>query len=147
MGEVRMVDVSGKPDVVREAVARGNIRLKPTTVVRVAERRIEKGDVLACAKLAAISAVKKAPDLLFLAHPIPITGVNVSIEIGEGSITAEVRVRSVGKTGVEMEALTGVAVCLLTIFDMCKAYEKEDGQYPKTVISDIRVVKKTKTPV
>ena len=140
-----MVDITGKPDVYREAAASGVIRLKPETVRRILEGRVEKGDVLTCARLAAIMAVKRTPEILFLTHPIPITGVDVSFEFGEDWVKARVTVRSHGKTGVEMEALTGVSAALLTVFDMCKAYEKDEmGQYPVAEITDIRVERKVK---
>lgn len=142
-----MVDITGKPEVVRVASAEGVIRLKRETVLAIKEKRIKKGDVFIAAKLAAINAVKKTPDLIFLAHPIPITDIDVSLEIDEKQpgVKAVVKVKSIGKTGVELEAVTGVMVALLTVFDMCKYLEKnERGQYDVTNISGIRVVKKIK---
>jgi cyclic pyranopterin phosphate synthase len=147
--EIFMVDISEKPDVVRMAKAEGKIRLKKETIRTIKEERIKKGDVISAAKLAAINAVKKTSDMIFLTHPIPITDVDVSFEINEDESTIKlaVRVKSFGKTGVEIEALMGVMTGLLTIFDMCKYLEKDKlGQYHMTDISDIRVVEKTKKP-
>ena len=145
MAGVRMVDISGKEPVYREAVARGRIRLRRETVERIRSGRVEKGDVESVARVAAIMAVKKTPEIVPLCHPIPITGVDVGIEYGEDSVEVEVRVRTTYKTGVEMEALTGVTAALLAIWDMVKKYEKdEEGQYPYTRIEDVRVVRKVK---
>jgi cyclic pyranopterin phosphate synthase len=140
-----MVDISKKEESYREAVAEGKIRLRPETIKAIRERRIEKGDVLATAGLAALNAVKKTSELLFYCHPLEITSVEPQFSLGEDTITVLVKVKSTGKTGVEMEALTGVSVALLTIWDMVKALEKDEkGQYPFTYISDIRVVRKIK---
>jgi cyclic pyranopterin phosphate synthase len=142
---VHMVDVSGKKEVVREAVARGKIHLRPETLQAIQEGTMVKGNVLATARVAATLAVKQTPLLIPLCHQIPITSVDVEFSYGEGHIEAEVQVRSTGKTGVEMEALTGVSVALLTIWDMVKSAEKdEQGQYPSTRIEAIRVVEKKK---
>ncbi len=143
---VRMVDVSGKSDVIRAAKAEGVIRLTPSTVRLIAEGKVEKGDVFTVSKVAAISAVKRTPDILPLCHNIPITHVEVSFEIvGEDRIRVETTVRTVAKTGVEMEALVGTSVALLTIWDMVKKYEKDEaGQYPYTRIEYVRVVEKIK---
>jgi cyclic pyranopterin phosphate synthase len=142
---VKMVDISKKEESYREAVAEGKIRLRPETIKAIRERRIEKGDVLATAGLAALNAVKKTSELLFHCHPLEITSVEPQFSLGEDTITVLVKVKSTGKTGVEMEALTGVSVALLTIWDMVKALEKDEkGQYPFTYISDIRVVRKIK---
>lgn len=142
-----MVDITDKPEIVRVAKAEGVITLKQETLRTIREKRVEKGDVLAAAKLAAINAVKKTPDLILLAHPILITGVNVWLEIDEERATIKMilMVQSQGKTGVELEALLGVTVGLLTIFDMCKYIEKNaQGQYENTVISNVRVIEKLK---
>jgi cyclic pyranopterin phosphate synthase len=142
---VRMVDVSEKKDVVREALASGCIHLRPETLRAVREGAVVKGNVLATARVAATLAVKQTPLLIPLCHQIPLSSVDVDFSYGEDHIEAKVRVRSAGKTGVEMEALTGVAVALLTIWDMVKSAEKdEQGQYPSTRITGIRVVEKKK---
>lgn len=144
---VKMVDISEKPEVYREATARGFIRLRRETVEAVVEGRVPKGDVITVAKTAAILAVKRTWEIIPLCHPIPITAVDVDIETKEEGLEVTVTVRSSGKTGVEMEALTGVSVALLTIWDMVKALEKDErGQYPATAIEEIRVVEKLKKP-
>ncbi|MEM4922719.1 MAG: cyclic pyranopterin monophosphate synthase MoaC [Sulfolobales archaeon] len=143
---VRMVDIGDKSDVVRVARAEGLIRLSPSTVKLIVEGKVEKGDVFTVSKIAAISAVKKTPDILPLCHNIPITYVDVRFEVvGEDRIKVETVVKAVAKTGVEMEALVGASVALLTIWDMVKKYEKdESGQYPHTRIEYVRVVEKVK---
>ncbi len=144
-GEIRMVDITGKERVFREAIAEGFIVLKRETIKAIRERRISKGDVVAAAKLAAIQAVKRTWEVIPLCHPIPITGVDVDIDPKENMVIARVTVRSEGKTGVEMEALMGVSVALLTVWDMVKALEKDEaGQYPHTEIGGIKVVGKRK---
>jgi len=140
-----MVDITGKPPVYREAVAKGRIRLKPSTIRLIKEGRVEKGDVGSVARIAAILAVKKTPEIVPLCHPIPITGVDVMVGLDESIVEVEVRVRTTAKTGVEMEALTGVTAALLAVWDMVKKYEKDEaGQYPYTRIEDVRVVGKVK---
>jgi cyclic pyranopterin phosphate synthase len=142
---VQMVDISGKGDVVREAVAEGRIRLRETTLRAIREGLVVKGNVLATARVAAILAVKETPRIIPLCHPIPLSGIEVDFTDGEDFIRATVRVRSRGPTGVEMEALTGVSVALLTIWDMVKSAEKDAaGQYPETGIDGIRVLEKRK---
>jgi cyclic pyranopterin phosphate synthase len=144
---VRMVEIGEKPDILRIAKARGIIKLRESTVQRILKGEIKKGDVVSVAQLAAIMAVKKTPEIVPLCHPIPITGVNVDFSFKENRVIVEVEVRSVGKTGVEMEALTGVSAALLAVWDMVKAYEKDEkGEYPYTVIEEVRVVKKIKKP-
>ena len=144
-GEVRMVEVGHKPVVRRYAKARGRIRLKRETIKAIAEGRVEKGDVFSVAKLAAIQAVKKTWEIVPLCHLIPITGVAVDLRLGDDYVEAEVEVRATAKTGVEMEALSGVSAALLAVWDMVKALEKDErGQYPHTVIEEIRVVEKIK---
>lgn len=144
---VKMVDITEKPDVYREATARGFIRLRRGTVEAITEGRVPKGDVITVAKTAAILAVKRTWEIVPLCHPIPITAVDVDIKTREEGLEVTVTVRSSGKTGVEMEALTGVSVALLTIWDMVKALEKDErGQYPATAIEEIRVVEKLKKP-
>ena len=142
-----MVDVTEKPEVTRSATAEGVIQLKAETIKAINEKRMAKGDVLTTAELAAINAVKKTSDMVFLAHPIPITSVKTTLDVDAetATITATVTVQSLGRTGVEIEALMGVMTALLTVFDMCKYLEKDDaGQYPITRISDIKVLRKRK---
>ncbi len=142
---VKMVEVGHKNVVFRRAVARGRIRLRPETIELIKAGKTKKGNVIAAAQIAGILAVKKTPELIPLCHPIPLTGVDISFEFGKDYIEATCEVRAYYKTGVEMEALTGVSVALLTIWDMVKAVEKdENGQYPFTSIEDIHVVEKVK---
>ncbi|MFV2041017.1 MAG: cyclic pyranopterin monophosphate synthase MoaC [Candidatus Hydrothermarchaeales archaeon] len=142
---VKMVEVSAKPNQVRRARASGKIKLSPNTIRLVSEGRVEKGAVLTCAQVAAIMAVKNTSQLIPMCHPLSITGVDVDFDVGEDEIEATVEVRMVGKTGVEMEAITGVSVALLTIWDMVKAAEKDEhGQYPATEITNIKVLEKVK---
>jgi cyclic pyranopterin phosphate synthase len=144
-GRVRMVDISEKIDSLRIAVAEGKIRLRKETVKAILENRLAKGNVLATAVVAATLAVKKTPELIPMCHPIPLSQVEVDFEIQDDEIKAICKVKSTGKTGIEMEALTGVSVALLTIWDMVKSMEKdESGNYPSTKISDIKVVFKEK---
>ncbi len=142
---VRMVDVSEKKEVLREAIARGRICLRQETLRAIQEGTVVKGNVLATARVAATLAVKQTPTLIPLCHQIPLSAIDVDFSYENGCIEAEVRVRSTGRTGVEMEALTGVSVALLTIWDMVKSAEKDEhGQYPFTRIADIHVVEKKK---
>jgi len=143
-----MVDITSKEVTYREAIAEGIIKLKRETIRMIKEGKIEKGDVFSVATIAAILAVKNTPNIIPLTHNIPITSVKVNYEfIGEDSILVRVTVKTTAKTGVEMEALTGVSAALLTIWDMVKKYEKDErGQYPTTVITNIRVVHKIKKP-
>lgn len=143
--KVQMVDISGKGEVVREAAAEGRIRLREATLRAIREGSVVKGNVLATARVAAILAVKETPRIIPLCHPIPLSGIEVDFTDDEGFIRTTVRVRSRGPTGVEMEALTGVSVALLTIWDMVKSAEKDAaGQYPETGIDGIRVLEKRK---
>ncbi len=140
-----MVDVTLKPEVVRIAKAEGFIRLKRETIEAIRENKIPKGDVLSTANIAGILAVKKTPDLIPMCHPIPITSVSIEFDVQDNGIKVTCTVKSVGKTGVEMEALTGVSLALLTIWDMVKALEKDEtGNYPHTAVEYIRVVEKVK---
>jgi cyclic pyranopterin phosphate synthase len=141
----KMVDITEKSGVYREATATGFIRLRPETIKRIRERSIEKGDVFTVSTVAAINAVKSVPHLLPLTHNIPITSVNVWYSVEEEGIRVYVKVKTTAKTGVEMEALTGVVVALLNIWDMVKKYEKDEkGQYPHTLITDVKVLEKIK---
>ena len=129
-GHARMVDVSAKPETVREATARGRVVMRPDTLARIVDGEIPKGDVLATARLAGIMAAKRTPDLIPLCHPLPIASVRVeltpdhAITSDEATIEIEATVRTTGRTGVEMEALTAVSVAALTVYDMCKAVER-----------------------
>ena len=142
---VRMVDITQKEEVLRIAEAEGFIRLREDTIKAVIENKIAKGNVLATSNVAAVLAVKKTPELIPMCHPIPITSVNVSFDVENNGIRARCIVKAVSKTGVEMEALTGVSTALLTIWDMVKSMEKENGGYPTTAIEYIKVVRKEKT--
>ncbi|OGD45769.1 molybdenum cofactor biosynthesis protein C [Candidatus Bathyarchaeota archaeon RBG_16_48_13] len=141
-----MIDITSKPEIYREAVAQGSIKLRPETVRRIREGSIEKGDPLSVAKVAGILAAKNTSSLIPLCHPLPLTNVEVDLEIAdESTVKVEATVKTRAQTGVEMEALTAASVALLTIWDMTKKYEKDDqGQYPTTKIESIRVVRKIK---
>lgn len=141
-----MVDVTAKPEVYREATARGRIKLKPGTVRLIKQRKIEKGDPFEVAKVAGVLAAKKTSSLIPLCHPLPLTNVDVNLKIvGDEAVEVEATVKTRAQTGVEMEALIAVSVALLTVWDMTKQYEKDaKGQYPDTVIEDVRVVQKIK---
>ena len=142
---VHMVEVSDKLDQKRTAIAQGKIFLKNETIRLIENEEIKKGNVLTTAQIAAIGAVKSTHHLIPLCHSLKITGINVDFNINEKNIEVRVYVTSIGKTGVEMEALTGASIALLTIWDMVKSVEKdENGQYPSTKISDIIVLKKEK---
>ncbi|AMK15705.1 cyclic pyranopterin monophosphate synthase MoaC [Methanobrevibacter olleyae] len=142
---VHMVEVGAKPQQRRTAVASGKIYLQKETIEMIKNAEIKKGNVLTTAQIAGIQAVKKTSDIIPLCHPLNLSGIELDFEIGETNITAICECRLTGQTGVEMEAITGVSVALLTIWDMTKAVEKdEDGQYPNTRISDIKVLKKEK---
>ena len=139
-GEASMVDVSHKPAVLREAVARGEIRLAPETLALVESDRIAKGNVLATARIAGIMAAKRTGDLIPLCHPLPITHCEVDFEIptSRDRILISATTRITAGTGVEMEALTAVTVAALTLYDMCKAADKG------MVIGDVRLLRKSK---
>ncbi|MEM2146433.1 MAG: cyclic pyranopterin monophosphate synthase MoaC [Candidatus Jordarchaeaceae archaeon] len=144
---INMADISGKEDVLRIAHARGVIKLKPETVQRIRERTLGKGDVFTTAQIAGILAAKKTPEIIPLCHPIPITKIDVQLTMTESEVTVESTVQSFSKTGVEMEALVATSAALLTVWDMVKPYEKDqEGQYPDTIIKEIKVVKKIKSP-
>lgn len=139
MGNAIMVDVTEKNVTERQAIAKGKIFVSDETYKRVLEGNMAKGDVLAVARVAGIMATKKTSDLIPMCHPLMLTKSKIDFEFNEEekSITAICLVKLSGKTGVEMEALTGVNVSLLTIYDMCKAIDKN------MVISDIHLVEKT----
>ncbi len=121
-----MVDVSAKADTVRVATARGRVRMQPSTLALVLSGDVPKGDVIAVARIAGIMAAKRTGDLIPMCHPLPITGVTVDIAADQTAAALEIEAtaRIVGKTGVEMEALTAVSVAALTIYDMCKAVDR-----------------------
>src|SRR6266849_3992000 len=137
-GRAQMVDVSAKPLNARTAIATGKIRLQRETVDLISENKIAKGDVFATARVAGIQAAKRTPQLIPLCHPLPLSHVAIDIVTSNNGAEVKCAARTVAQTGVEMEALTGVSVALLTIYDMCKAVDKEMR------ISDIRLVEKTK---
>ncbi len=140
-----MVDISNKTPILRVARARGTIVLKSTTIDVIKEGNVKKGDVFETAKIAGMLAVKRTPELIPHCHPIPIESVDFSFHMHGNRIDVECEVKAHYKTGVEMEALTGVSVALLTIWDMVKYLEKdENGQYPMTQIKDIEVLEKKK---
>jgi len=144
-GAARMVDVGDKPVTARRAVARGEIRLRPSTVAAIRADEIGKGNVLATARVGAIQAVKHTWETIPMCHQIPITNVDVAFDVGDDRVEAEVAVETTGKTGCEMEALEGVTTGLNVVWDMVKAAEKAaDGSYPETAIRDVRVVEKRK---
>ncbi len=143
-----MIDISEKGEVERVAVASGRIQLKRSTVEKITGGTTKKGNVLGCAEIAAILAVKKTPEVIPMCHQINIETVKVEFAVGETDIKASVFVKSAGKTGVEMDALHGLSVALLTIWDMVKAEEKDEtGNYPHTRIEEIQVDKKEKRPI
>jgi cyclic pyranopterin monophosphate synthase len=141
----RMVDISRKPDVRRRAVAEGTIRLKPSTIAAVRAGHVPKGDPLAAAEVAGLQAIKATWQALPHTHPIPLTSAAVEFRLSRDKLTATAEVEATYKTGVEMEALYGVTIALLTIWDMVKSLEKDArGQYPTARLEDIRVVRKEK---
>lgn len=138
-GASRMVDVSGKAPTKREAVACGKVTMKKETLQQIVEMSIKKGNVFEVSRIAAIMAVKQTPHLIPLCHPLAISSVNVEFDysLEKGEVYIEVKVSLDDKTGVEMEALTGVSIAALTIYDMCKAVDKD------MIISDIMLMKKS----
>lgn len=135
-GAARMVDVSAKDVTAREATAQGTVRTTPEVVALLRDQALAKGDALSVARLAGIMGVKRTPDLVPLCHPLEITGTQVELSLGEADVEISVTVRTTGRTGVEMEALTGVTVAGLTVVDMIKAVDRA------AVITDVRVVAK-----
>jgi len=138
-GRARMVDVTDKDATSRVAVARGMICMRPETLDKIVEKKVAKGDVFSVARVAAMMAAKKTPDLIPMCHPLNITSVELSLtpERNPARVEIEAVVKVTGQTGVEMEAMTAVAVCGLTIYDMCKAADREMS------IGEIRLVKKS----
>ncbi len=140
-----MVDISDKVAMRRTATAAGIIHLNSKSIAAIRDKTNPKGDVLENARLAAIHAVKKTPDLVFMAHPIRINSTKVYFDVYDNRITCAVKVVAHDRTGVEIEAMAGVMNALLAIFDLSKRFEKDKkGQYPVAVISDIRVLDKKK---
>ncbi len=136
-GRARMVDISGKGDTLREAVATGKIYMKEDVLEKVRKLQIKKGDALSVANVAGVMAAKSTSSLIPMTHNINLTSVDLDFSFGDGFIEARSTVRCVGKTGAEMEALVAVSVALLTIYDMCKALDKS------MVISDVHLVRKS----
>ncbi len=138
-GQAHMVDVSHKPETQRRAQVSGSIRMAPATLSMIAQGSAKKGDVLGIARIAAIQGSKRTPELIPLCHPIALTRVDVSftLDAAASRITIEVTAETVGRTGVEMEALTAASVGLLTIYDMCKAVDRG------MVLEDIRLLEKS----
>jgi len=141
-----MIDISEKDSIMRIATASGKIYLKIETIERIKNKNLKKGDVFTIAKIAAINAVKKVPDLIPLCHPIPIDSIDIEFNYEDDNIIKVIcTVKSISKTGVEMEALMGVNIALLNIWDVIKMYEKDtEGQYPQTAISEVKVIEKIK---
>src|SRR5205823_2176375 len=137
-GRAQMVDVSAKPMSARTAIAKGKIKLQRKTLELISKDRIAKGNVFATARLAGIQAAKQTSQLIPLCHPLPLGDVKIDIVGGRDGVEVTCTARTVAQTGVEMEALTGVSIALLTIYDMCKAVDK------KMQIADVRLIKKTK---
>lgn len=123
-GEAHMVDVSAKDETDRFAVAESQVALKPELIEALRSGNIPKGDVLATARIAGIQAAKKCSDLIPLCHPLPLTKASIDIELEESSVMIQATCKTSGKTGVEMEALTAASIAALTIYDMCKAFDK-----------------------
>lgn len=137
-GHAHMVEIGAKDDTAREAIARGEVLMGAHTLSLIRAGDMAKGDVLGVARIAGIMAAKETPRLIPMAHPIAITGANIDFNFKlPQTVEIEARVRTSGKTGVEMEALTAVSVTALTIYDMCKAVDKQ------MVIQNVRLIKKT----
>jgi cyclic pyranopterin phosphate synthase len=138
-GKAAMVDVSGKPETDRVATAAGRITMQPETLALIRDHAVEKGDVLSVARLAGIMGAKRTPDLIPLCHPLALSSVRVELKLApeQDAVLIEATCRLVGRTGVEMEALTAVAVAALTVYDMCKAADRG------MVIGDIRLTHKS----
>jgi cyclic pyranopterin phosphate synthase len=140
-GKARMVDVGNKANQLRMAKSRGFIHLQADTVAQIKENQIKKGDVLTVAQLSGIQAAKQTSSIIPLCHNLLLTKVNVNLYVTPSGILAESEVQCIGPTGVEMEALTAVSAALLTVYDMCKAIDKE------MKISDIQLIEKAKTDI
>ncbi len=137
-GRAQMVDVSTKPLSARKAIATGRIRLQRATLDLISKDQIAKGNVFATARIAGIQAAKQTADLIPLCHTLPLAEITIDIATSKDHAELKCTARTVAQTGVEMEALTGVTIALLTIYDMCKAVDKQ------MQISEVRLVQKTK---
>jgi cyclic pyranopterin phosphate synthase len=137
-GGVQMVDVGDKPLSRRRAVARATVTMAPETARRL--RELPKGDALATAQIAGIMAAKRAAELIPLCHPLPLSNVELTLEVGEAAVEVVAAVETTARTGVEMEALTAASVAALTVYDMAKAIDKH------LIVSDVRLLEKTKEP-
>lgn len=135
-GKAKMVDVSEKNDTKRTAIARGSIKMNPNTIEVIKQGKIKKGDVLSVAQIGGIMGAKKTWDLIPMCHNIFLSGADINFNVLEDKVEIEATVSTIGKTGVEMEALTAVSMAALTIYDMCKAIDKD------MVIENIRLIKK-----
>ena len=140
-GKARMVDVGHKPAQLRVAKAEGHITLQPETILLIKENNMKKGDVLTVAEIAGIQGAKKTSELIPLCHPLQLTKVKVKAELDDTGVKVFAETKCIGQTGVEMEALSGVSVALLTVYDMCKAVDKN------MIIDDTHLVEKTKTDI
>ncbi|MCF8233554.1 MAG: cyclic pyranopterin monophosphate synthase MoaC [Bacteroidales bacterium] len=140
-GKAKMVDVGHKPDQLRVAKAVGQISLQLETIKLIRENQIKKGDVLTIAEIAGIQGGKRTSELIPLCHPLPITKISVKAHLADDCVIVESEARCTGKTGVEMEALTAVNIALLTIYDMCKAVDKEMEMF------GVRLIEKTKEEI
>ena len=140
-----MIDISDKKIIMRRAKAKGEIKLKKETIKAIKEKKVKKGDVFTVARVAGLNAVKNTSMLIPMCHPVPVSAVDIDFDVRENSIICVCEVKAEYKTGVEMEALTGATVALLTIWDMVKYLEKDEkGQYPETRITNVEVVEKMK---
>ena len=137
-GDIHMVDVGEKPVSRRRAVARATVRMAPATATQL--RELPKGDALAAAQVAGIMAAKRTSDLIPLCHPLPLSLVDVQLDVGEAAVTIEAVAETTAQTGVEMEALVGATVAALTVYDMAKAVDKD------MAVTDVTLVEKTKEP-
>ncbi|MCH2453459.1 MAG: cyclic pyranopterin monophosphate synthase MoaC [Halobacteriales archaeon] len=144
-GDANMVNIGNKKDVMRKAKARGEIRLKASTIDAIEKDSVAKGNVLSVARVGAIDAVKHTWEIIPLCHQIDINGIEVKFSVEKEKVIMEVEVETFGKTGCEMEALVGVSTGLNTIWDMVKSIEKdENGKYPTTSIGQIEIIEKLK---
>lgn len=143
--EIKMVDISDKKVQLRTSIAKGSIKLRQTTIQKILKNEVEKGNVISTAKIAGILAAKLTPKLIPLCHPIPLTKIEVKIEVKDNRVNVTSIVKAESKTGVEIEALVSTAIALITVWDMVKKYEKDErGQYPETAIENIKVELKMK---
>ena len=141
-----VVDITQKEIVLRSAVATGILKLSQKSLEAISSNQVKKGDVIEASTIAAIQAVKETPRIIPHCHPIPLEGCKVDWELLENSLRCTVSVTAHYKTGIEMEAITGVCAGLLCALDMVKSYEKDaDGQYPNSEICDVRIVEKYKS--